>query len=67
MDKLRDLHPELDKGITPKAGYAHYTVRQAARDWLASGLDGRSPNTVTKNQNVLSPSWPSSARGSSAT
>ena len=41
--------------VTPKAGYAHYTVRQAAQDWLASGLDGRSPKTVTKNQNVLEP------------
>ena len=55
VDKLRDLHHQLDKGITPKAGYAHYTVRQAAQDWLASGLDGRSPKTVTKNQNVLEP------------
>ena len=55
VDKLRDLHLQLDKGITPKAGYAHYTVRQAAQDWLASGLDGRSAKTVTKNQNVLEP------------
>ena len=55
IDKLRDLHAQLDKGITPKAGYAHYTVRQAAEDWLAHGLDGRSPKTVTKNQNVLEP------------
>ncbi len=55
MDKLRDLHTQLDKGITPKAGYVHYTVRQAANDWLATGLDGRSPKTVTKNQNVLAP------------
>ena len=55
VDKLRDLHAQLDKGVTPKAGYAHYTVRQAAEDWLASGLDGRSPKTVTKNQNVLEP------------
>ena len=55
VDKLRDLHTQLDKGITPKAGYAHYTVRQAAQDWLAHGLDGRSPKTVTKNQNVLEP------------
>src|SRR6516164_11667908 len=55
IDKLRDLHTQLDKGITPKAGYVHYTVRQAARDWLATGLDGRSPKTVTKNQNVLQP------------
>jgi integrase len=55
VDKLRDLHTQLDKGITPKAGYAHYTVRQAARDWLAHGLEGRSAKTVTKNQNVLEP------------
>ena len=55
VDKLRDLHLQLDKGITPKAGYAHYTVRQAAEDWLTSGLDGRSPKTVTKNRNVLQP------------
>ena len=55
IDKLRDLHTQLDKGITPKAGYVHYTVRQAAHDWLATGLDGRSPKTITKNQNVLEP------------
>jgi integrase len=55
IDKLRDLHTQLDRGITPKAGYVHYTVRQAAEDWLAHGLDGRSPKTVTKNQNVLAP------------
>ena len=55
IDKLRDLHNQLDKGITPKAGYVHYTVRQAAEDWLATGLDGRSAKTVKKNQNVLEP------------
>ena len=55
IDKLRDLHTQLDKGITPKAGYVHYTVRQAAEDWLATGLDGRSAKTVKKNQNVLEP------------
>src|SRR5215472_7555297 len=55
VDKLRDLHLQLDKGISPKTGYAHYTVRQAAEDWLAHGLDGRSPKTVTKNQTVLEP------------
>ena len=55
IDKLRNLHHELDKGTTPKAGYAHYTVRHAAQDWLAHGLDGRSPKTVTKNQNMLEP------------
>jgi len=55
IDKLRDLRTQLDTGITPKPGYAHYTVRQAAQDWLAHGLDGRSPKTVTKNRNVLEP------------
>jgi len=55
VDKLRDLHLQLDKGITPKADYAHYTVRQAAEDWLAHGLPGRPPKTVKKNQNVLEP------------
>ena len=48
VDKLRDLRLQLDTGITPKPGYTHYTVRQAAADWLAHGLDGRSPKTVTK-------------------
>src|SRR6266542_745741 len=55
LDKLRELHKDLDKGIIPKAGYAHYTVRQAAEDWLANGLDGRSAKTIKKNQNVLEP------------
>jgi integrase len=55
IDKLRDLHHQLDQGVTSKAGYTHYTVRQAAEDWLATGLDGRSPKTVKKNQNVLGP------------
>src|SRR4249919_2854630 len=55
IDKLRDLRTQLDKGVTPKPGYVHYTVRQAAEDWLAHGLEGRSPKTVTKNQNVLAP------------
>jgi integrase len=55
VDKLRQLHHQLDKGIVPKTGYANYTVRQAANDWLANGLEGRSAKTVKKNQNVLEP------------
>ena len=55
VDKLRELHKTLDKGIVPKTGYTHYTVRQAAEDWLAHGLDGRSAKTIKKNQNVLEP------------
>ena len=50
-----DPRTQLDKGVTPKPGYVHYTVRQAAEDWLAGGLDGRSAKTVTKNRNVLAP------------
>ena len=48
-------HLSTRPGIVPKTGYAHYTVRQAAEDWLATGLDGRSPKTIKKNQNVLEP------------
>jgi integrase len=55
LDKLKELHKDLDKGITPRAGYASYTVRQAAEAWLDEGLDGRSPKTIRKNQNVLEP------------
>ena len=55
VDKLRELHKTLDEGIIPKTGYAHYTVRQAAEEWLAHGLDGRSAKTIKKNQNVLEP------------
>jgi integrase len=42
-------------GITPKTGYANYTVRQAAEDWLANGLEGRTAKTIKKNENVLAP------------
>jgi integrase len=55
VDKLRELHRDLDQGIIPATGYANYTVRQAAQDWLAHGLDGRSAKTIKKNQNVLEP------------
>jgi integrase len=55
LDKLRELHREIDRGIVPKTGYANYTVRQAAEDWLANGLDGRSAKTIKKNENVLEP------------
>jgi integrase len=54
-NKLKALHADLDTGITPKAGYSAYTVRQAAEDWLKEGLDGRSAKTIKKNENVLEP------------
>src|SRR6266704_7168594 len=55
LDKLKELHRDLDQGSIPKTGYANYTVRQAAEDWLAHGLDGRSAKTIKKNENVLEP------------
>ena len=55
VDKLRGLHSGLDQGIIPKTGYANYTVRQAAEDWLGNGLEGRSAKTIKKNENVLEP------------
>ena len=30
-------------------------MRQAAQDWLANGLDGRSAKTIKKNEDVLEP------------
>src|SRR5260370_30586482 len=54
-DKLKALHTDLDMGISPKAGYSAYTVRQAAEDWLKEGLVGRSTKTIKKNENVLEP------------
>src|SRR5499427_6961811 len=54
-DRLKALHADLDTGITPKAGYSAYTVRQAAEDWLKEGLDGRAAKTIKKNENVLEP------------
>jgi integrase len=55
VDRLRELHTNLHQGIVPRAGHANYTVRQAAEDWLANGLAGRSAKTVKKNQNMLEP------------
>jgi integrase len=55
VDKLRELHTGLRQGVVPKTGYANYTVRQAADDWLANGLAGRSAKTIKKNQNMIEP------------
>jgi len=66
VDKLRELHRDLDQGFIPETGYANYTVRQAAEDWLARGLDGRSAKTIKKNQNVLEPILKAIGAGSCA-
>jgi len=50
--KLRELHSDLDAGVhTP----ASYTVRAAVDDWLAEGLSGRAPKTVSTQREVLEP------------
>ena len=68
VDKLRDPHLQLGTGIiTPKAGYAHYTLRQAAEDWLAHGWRAARPRRSPRTRTSWSRSWPSSAPGNSAT
>src|SRR5580658_10226663 len=52
QDRLKTLHGDLDAGIRATPAY---TVRRAAEDWLKEGLDGRSPKTIKKNENVLTP------------
>ena len=55
MGKLRELHSDLRQGVVPRTGYANYTVRQAAEDWLANGLAGRWAKTIKKNRNMPEP------------
>jgi integrase len=52
-DRLAQLHRDLDAGARPAP--ANNTARQAAEDWLAHGLPGRSAKTIRKNQDVLEP------------
>jgi len=50
--KLAELHDELNDGVVTNADY---TVEQAIRDWLADGLAGRAPKTVSTQREVLEP------------
>ena len=52
QDRLKALHSDLESGVRASP---NYTVRRAAEDWLQEGLDGRSPKTIKKNENVLAP------------
>jgi integrase len=52
QERLKALHSDLDSGVKASP---NYTVRRAAQDWLAEGLEGRSAKTVKKNENVLAP------------
>src|SRR6266487_4047492 len=42
--KLKELHSDLDAGLESPASY---TVRATVDDWLAEGLSGRAPKTVS--------------------
>ena len=50
--KLAELHDELNDGVVTNASY---TVAQAINDWLADGLAGRAPKTVSTQREVLDP------------
>src|SRR6266568_4736955 len=52
QDRLKALHSDVETGIRAQP---NYTVRRAAEEWLAQGLHGRSPKTIKKNENVLTP------------
>ena len=51
-DKLRELHQEVANGLRPRRTY---TVSDALDDWLAHGLDGVSPSTLTLYQGTIAP------------
>jgi hypothetical protein len=50
--KLVELNDELNHGVVTNAAY---TVAQAIKDWLADGLAGRAPKTVSTQREVLEP------------
>jgi integrase len=50
--KLKELHSDLDAGVHSPVSY---TVRAAVDDWLAEGLSGRAPKTVSTQREVLEP------------
>jgi hypothetical protein len=52
QDRLKALHSDVETGVRAQP---NYTVRRAAEDWLEQGLHGRSPKTIKKNENVLTP------------
>jgi integrase len=49
-EKLRELHAQVESGVRPRR---HYTVNDALDDWLANGLDGLAPATVTVYRNTI--------------
>ena len=57
--KLAELHDELNDGVVTNAAC---TVAQAIEDWLADGLAGRAPKTVSTQRKSWSRSSASSAQ-----
>jgi len=49
-EKLKELHQQAERGVRPRR---HYTVNDALDDWLATGLDGLAPSTVTVYRNTI--------------
>ena len=49
-DKLKELHQQAERGVRPGR---HYAVNDALDDWLATGLDGLAPSTVTVYRNTV--------------
>ena len=49
-EKLRELHKQVASGVRPRR---HYTVSDALDDWLATGLEGLAPATVTVYSNTI--------------
>jgi integrase len=49
-DKLRELHRQIDSGVRSRP---RYTVQDALDDWLAAGLDGLAPATVTLYRDTI--------------
>jgi hypothetical protein len=50
--KLAELHDELDDRVVTNASYA---VARAIEDWLADGLAGRAPKTISTQREILEP------------
>ena len=67
VDKLRDLHTQLDQGVTPKAGYAYYLpCGKPPRTGSRTGSRAAPPRPSPRTRTSWSPSCPSSAPASSA-
>lgn len=49
-DKLKQLHSEIESGVTSSA---RYTVAEATRKWLDVGMRGRAPKTAEKCRTLI--------------